>query len=116
MVTAQPELDFTPPPPRNLGRLEQQCEDFLRANPKFWQLFVAFAEQAIAKGHKHLSSDLIVARIRWENEIMTVGAGDVDGKQLKCNNNWTPYLARRFHREFPTYDGFFFLRKVETDK
>lgn len=116
MPIDQVALDFTPPPVTNPGKLETQCEEFLKDNPAFWPLFVGFAMQAIEKGHIHLSSDLIVARIRWETEVETVNAGEIDGQHIKCNNNWTPYLARRFHRLFPKYEGFFFLRKTSAER
>jgi hypothetical protein len=87
--------------------LQAQFDAFLNAHPRVWSLFVAFTQSAIAKGHRHLSADLVLHRIRWESSVVT---GE---KPYKLNNNLTPYFARRFHAEFPSHDGFFRMRKVK---
>ena len=87
-------------------RLQKKFESFITKNPTVWILFVKFTKQAIERGHKHLSSDMILHRIRWETSIMTVG------EHYKISNDTSPYFARKFHLEFPQYDGFFRTKQI----
>ena len=87
-------------------RLEKKFNQFISKNPHVWDLFTGFTFEAIKRGHKHLSSDMILHRIRWETTIMTVGA------QYKISNDTSPYFARKFHRDYPMYDGFFRTKKL----
>ena len=92
--------------------IEAQAIEFIRANPDVWNLFVRFACEAADKGHRHLSADLVIGRIRWETSIATSGAGQAAGRDLNINNNFSAYFARRFNRQFPELPGFFRLRGI----
>ena len=87
-------------------RLEKKFNEFIARNPSVWDMFIDFTFEAIKRGHKHLSSDMILHRIRWETTIMTVGG------QYKISNNTSPYFARKFHRDYPMYDGFFRTKQL----
>jgi hypothetical protein len=88
------------------SRLQKKFNTFIAKNPSVWVLFCKFTMQAIERGHKHLSSDMILHRIRWETSIMTVG------EHYKISNDTSPYFARKFHQEFPQYDGFFRTKQI----
>lgn len=93
-------------------RLEAEAEAFLAGHPRVWDLFCRFAREAIAAGYEHFSSDMILHRIRWETSIATKTGVEIDGHALKLNDHLTPYLARKFHRDFPQHAGFFRMRSL----
>jgi len=88
------------------SQLQQDFEEFDRENPKMWELFKKFAFRAIRKGFKHYGAKTIFEAIRYHCNIVT---SDPD---FKLNNNYTAYYARKFHRTFPEYDGFFETRRI----
>ena len=94
---------------------QEKFDAFLKQNPQVWDLFVRFTFEAISDGHDHLSSRVIVDRIRWEAPIHTAGTDVVKGRKLKISNGVTPYLSRKFHEEFPSYDGFFTKRQTKKE-
>jgi hypothetical protein len=67
-------------------------------------LFERITLALIDQGFEHYSARAILHRIRWH---YTVDAGMRD---FKCNNNWTPRLARWFMEEHPSADEFFEIR------
>lgn len=81
-------------------------EEYDRLNPAIWDKFVDFTMVLIRSGVKHYSSDGICHRIRFDTALS--GSG-----QFKINNNMTSYYARKFHRVFPMYDGFFETRQTQ---
>ena len=92
--------------------IEAQALAFHKQNPKVWELFVKFTGVAIARGFANYSAYAIFERIRWETD-----EADVDGKStFKINNNYRPYYARMFMREFPHHKGFFRIRALTSDK
>lgn len=84
--------------------LKEKFESFDAANPAHWTLFKRFALEAIAAGKKHLSVSLITERIRWEAVVNTTLT------DYQVDNNHRAFYARKFHAEFPQYDGFFRTR------
>lgn len=68
-------------------------------------LFEKFALQIIAAGHARYSSDAILHRIRWHEQI------ERRRSDFKCNNNWTAPLARWFIAKHPAHANFFATRK-----
>lgn len=88
--------------------VKERFKKFDRENPHVWEMFKRFAAEALSKGHKRLSSSLIVDRMRWETMMQTTDP------QFKLNDNFTPYYARKFLAEFPVYDGFFCLRTLHS--
>ena len=83
---------------------------FDAAHGDIWLLFKQFTFDLIRAGKKHGSSDAVLHRIRWNYETSTTG------DTPKINNNLSAAYARKFHREFPEYDGFFALRKSAYDE
>lgn len=93
-----------------MSDLQQRFDEFDAAHPKVWELFCSLAFQAINAGHERFSSDALLHRIRWHHAIE---ARDDD---FKINNVLSPYYARKFHREFPGYEGFFETRRLKSDR
>jgi hypothetical protein len=98
----QDELDFE----TLLNKQEKKFNAFILKNPQIWTLFVHYTFEAIKQGHKHISSDMILHRIRWETSVMTVGS------KFKISNDTSPYFARKFHKEYPVYNGFYRTKKI----
>lgn len=84
-------------------------QEFDRANPEVWKLFVRFAFELIEAGHKVLSVSLITERIRWETMVRTTTA------DFKINNNHRPFYARKFMKLYPTHNDIFRTRRAEAD-
>ena len=73
--------------------------------PKVFELFEKLAFEVHHRGFKRYSSDALLHRIRWHFQI------EKGERDFKCNNNWTPALARWFHNRHPELTGFFETRK-----
>lgn len=91
----QPDLFDCPPPP-------DVPDDVV-------VLFEAFTKTVIASGMERYSARAVIHRIRWHHHIEK---GD---REFKCNNNWTPALARWFMQKYPQHDGFFETRASPKD-
>ena len=87
--------------------IQEKFEEFDRANPKVWGLFVQFAFRAINRGFNHYGAKTIFEAIRYYTDVHTTDP------EFKLNNNYTAYYARKFMAEYPDYDGFFETRKVK---
>lgn len=86
--------------------LAEKFEKFDYENPGVYDLFVRFANDVIRTGRQKISAALIVERIRWEVNIMTV-SDDV----FKLSNNHTAFYARKFMTDFPKHAGIFNIRE-----
>jgi hypothetical protein len=71
------------------------------------KMFDEIALDLISRGIERYSSDAILHRIRWHRQIEQ---GD---RSFKCNDNWTPTLARRFVEKHPQHARFFEFRKIK---
>lgn len=91
------------------SNLEADWQRFHDANPRVWELFVRFAFEAIAAGHKRYSSDAILHRIRWHTSVETKG-GD-----FKLNDHHTAYYARLFLERYQQYPDFFETRERRSE-
>ena len=85
-------------------------EKFHEENPKVYRLFKRFAFAAINTGHEHLSSEMVINRIRWETSVET------RDEEYKINNNHKPFYARLFETDFPHHEGFFRKRTSAADE
>jgi hypothetical protein len=74
------------------------------------KLFEEMAFSVIKAGYDRYSARSIIHRIRWHYHI------DRGVRTFKCNNNWTPALARWFMAKHPTRAGFFETRESRSDK
>ena len=80
------------------SRLQNEFNSFIARHPEVWDLFESLTFVAIRKGHRHLSADMIMHRMRWEWAIET------NEKPYRLNNNLTAYFARHFHNKHPKYE------------
>ncbi len=98
---------------KGLSRADQFRADFDAfdaANPEVWRLFVKFAKEVMRAGHKRTSSDFIVHRIRWHENVEVVG-----GKPFKINDHYTRYYSEKWQQEFPDDADLFERRKKPTE-
>jgi hypothetical protein len=79
---------------------QAEFDEFDRANPIVWDLFVRFTFEAIHAGANRFSVDSISERIRWFTTIETRGG------EFKLSNSHRPFYARRWQREFSEYADF----------
>ena len=78
-----------------------------RQNPKIWELFKRFSNEAKQKGFKHYSAKGIFEIIRWHT-----GASGND--HFKLNNNYHADYARKMMNEYPSFKGFFRTRELKS--
>src|SRR5262245_26204447 len=72
-----------------------------------YQVLTKFEEltfQVIDRGFDRYSSDAILHRVRWHEQV------ERGNREFRCNNNWTAGLARWFMEKYPEHAGFFELR------
>lgn len=86
--------------------LTENFKKFDEENPHIYDLFVRFAHEALAAGHKTLSASLIVERIRWEVDVVTRS-----DDPFKINNNHRAFYSRKFMTENPEFGEIFRTRK-----
>jgi hypothetical protein len=67
-------------------------------------LFDHFAHQLARAGFTRYSARAILHRIRWHHHV------ERGNRTFKCNNLWTPAMARAWLAENPQYPGFFETR------
>jgi hypothetical protein len=68
-------------------------------------LFEKLALEVRALGFERYSARAIIHRIRWHEQI------DKGNREFKCNNNWTPSMARWVIAKHPNMTEFFELRE-----
>jgi len=91
------------------NKFNEKFDLYDKANPHVWELFVRFTTELLALGKTRYSARGIFDRIRWETMITTTD------DPYRISNNWSPYYARKFHKAFPKYDGFFTIRPARAD-
>jgi hypothetical protein len=67
--------------------------------------FEELAFEARKAGVERYSARTILERIRWHYDI------DKGVREFKCNDHWSPFLARWFLKKHPRWTGFFELRE-----
>ena len=88
--------------------MREECRKFNARNPEVWRLFERFAFEKLHLGYGHFSAKAIVERIRWETSL---GDGAPD---LKMNDHYTAFYARRFAAIHPVHAEFFRIRKQKS--
>lgn len=83
--------------------------EFHKSNPRVFDLFKTITFRGINKGKKRMSATLVVNVIRWEHFLETTDQKDGG---FKINNNFVPYYARLFMRDFPQYSKLFSTRTL----
>jgi hypothetical protein len=70
-------------------------------------LFEELCFKVYEVGFDRYSARAILHQIRWHHQI------DRGMRHFKCNNNWTPILARWFMKKHVDMTGFFELRNKD---
>lgn len=78
---------------------------FHRENPKVFELFRKYSEEARKSGHERYGAEAIIQRIRWHTSIETSDVHD-----FKINNNHHPCYSRLLMLRDPSFVGFFSIR------
>jgi hypothetical protein len=86
--------------------LKTAWEIWDQKNPDFYKLFKQFTFEAIKSGKTKLSAWLIVNRIRWESEIVTVG------NKYKISNDFIALYSRKFMQDFPEHNQLFTTKEM----
>jgi hypothetical protein len=95
--------------------IKERFDRFHAANPRVWELFVRFANEAIARGRHNLGARMIWERIRWETEVVTHDPTALGRSEYRLNDHYPPYDARLFMKTDPQHAGFFNTRHVQAD-
>src|SRR4051812_10087630 len=85
--------------PRTKRTIQDRFEEFHKANPHVYAMFVHFTKELLRRGHKRISPDFILHRIRWEMLVPTVptaGSGwHVSAKRpYKINDHFASRYGR----------------------
>lgn len=67
-------------------------------------LFEKYSLDLAVRGYQQYSARAVLHRIRWHYTV------DIGDRTFKCNNNWTPRLARWFMDQHPELGEFFATR------
>ena len=97
---------FTEP----IDEIQVAFEEFHRAHPQVWQMFVRFTWEAKDAGLDRYSADAILHRIRW---FVNVENRD---DEFKINNNFASRYARMLMEHYTGWDGFFQTRVLNVEK
>lgn len=92
-----------------MTELERRFWRYHEDNPHVYAMFRRFTLQATDRKTNY-SARAIFHRMRWFTEIET------NGDIFKINNNYSPYYARMFMKEFPQHAGFFRTRAIGEDR
>ena len=87
--------------------IKDAFKEFHQTNPDVYSEFKKLAFEAIEAGRKKISSKMIINVIRWNVMIKTTCYTG-----FKINDAFTPYYARKFMKDFPTYWGIFNTRTI----
>lgn len=75
-------------------------------NPHVWAHFERFALEAVRRGRVRISHWLIVNRIRWEVQIVTLGC------EFKVSNDFIGFYARLWIERHPEHRGLFAIKPM----
>ena len=87
---------------------EEQFVKYHAENPQVYEAFKKFALETIRRGFKHYSAKGIYELIRWHTGV---SSNDI----FKVSNNYTPFYARLFEKDYPQFKGYFRKRKSKFD-
>ena len=91
-----------------MNSLEEKLNKFDEDNPRVWDLFVRFSDEAKNAGRSVYSVNAIFERIRWHTDIETTS-----DTPFKLSNNHRAYYARKYMNSDPARAGFFRTKQVK---
>ena len=89
--------------------IDTEFRKFHTENPAVFNLFMIFAEQALATGQK-IGAKAIWERMRWE-----INMNPTYGEYYKCNNNYTSRYARLAIAKNPKLASLFEIRRIKSE-
>ena len=94
------------------NKADQNFEEWIGTTQgkAIYHYFKHFTFRLARVGIKRYSARAICQRIRWHIEVDR----NQPPEAYKVNNNYTPYLARKFMEENPQFEGFFELRELKS--
>lgn len=97
---------------------QERFEDFHAANPHVYELFVHFMKELLRAGHKRISPNFIVDRIRLGNDVpnrIHTRGWHVSGKRpFKINDHFSSRYARLVIERHPAAAKVIELRAIKT--
>ena len=90
--------------------LLESFKKFHKENPKIYELFEKFSDDAKRAGRKRFSHWMIINRIRWYTSVETTGV------EFKISNDFITMYARLLTLRRPEFDGFFSLKKLKPSR
>lgn len=103
-MIATPAPTLFDPAPRTL---DARFLEFDRAHPEVYRLFVRFAEQLLAAGHRRGSAEQLMQRIRWETAVNPERDGG-----WKLNDHYRARYARKLAAEDARFENWFEFRSA----
>lgn len=88
----------------NHENLRLKTEQWIKQNPRAYDLYKQFARDLLRKGRK-FSAKLITERIRWEYYF------NYD-EEFKISNDYTAYIARRLCEDIPELQSILKFKKT----
>jgi hypothetical protein len=90
---------------------QEKFNEFDTKHPEVYELFRRLTFEMIVKYRKRrIGVHTITGKMRWDYSIGDEASHD----GWKLNENFGPYMARKFMREFPEWNGFFETRALRS--
>ena len=90
------------------GSIDTRFQKFHAENPKVYELFVRFSEEAIKAGRPRIGAKMLAERIRWYTSVET------NGGSWKLNNTFVSRYARLIAKERPDLAPLFETRSLKS--
>ena len=94
----------------NLFEEPQAAYNTFGIPPEVYRMFIQYALDLKRTGIDRYSARAIIHRIRWHMHV------ERGVREFKCNNNWTPRMARWAMSDYPELRGMFELRITNDER
>ncbi len=89
-------------------KTESRFGEFIEKHPEIYRAYCNLALSRIRRG-LNVGSKAIWEVLRWNTPLRE------DGSEFKLNNIFTPYMARKFQKDFPEYADRIKTRRAKAD-
>jgi hypothetical protein len=87
--------------------IQERFETFDLAHPEVYAAFLEIAQQLLASGHRHYSSDAIMHVVRFHRDVNRARDG-----VFKINDHYSSRYARKLMATDSRFSGFFSTRAL----
>ena len=99
--------------------IQERFELYHAANPHVYAMYIEYTKQLLRLGHRRISPQFILERIRWEmttGTVPTKGSGwhAAGGKPFKINDHFSSRYARLLIKQYPRLGSVFETRTIKT--